>query len=197
MSRVRTGVLIVLGLFVLGAVAWVTLKPGPSSAATFTNRTLFVGILGATALFAFRFRSASSSLPIVIAAWSTALFFVASSALFAVHLGAVVSLPVRSASPSYDFRLYSLLLLGVVGLLPAVFGLFTSPGLTRGVVASRRRATRLCLVLSAVNIPLVPLQDFAVALSISGVRVLAELLLLRSRVHGESAAQQTPAAGPA
>ena len=75
-------------------MAWVTLKPGPSSAATFTNRALFVGILGATALFA-------------------------------VHLGAIVSLPLRSASPSYDFRLYSLLLLGVVGLLPAVFGLFT------------------------------------------------------------------------
>jgi hypothetical protein len=158
---------------------------------------LFVAILGATALFAFRFRSASGSLPIVIVAWSTALFFIASSALFAVHLGAVVSLPLRSASPSYDFRLYSLLLLGVVGLVPAVFGLFTLPGLARGVVASRKRATRICLVLSAVNIPLVPLQDFAFALSISGVSVLAELLLLRSRVDGEPTAQQTAAAGPA
>ena len=77
MSRLRTGVLIGLGLVVVGATAWVTLKPGPSPASTFTNRTLFVAILGATALFAFRFRSASSSLPIVIVAWSTALFFVA------------------------------------------------------------------------------------------------------------------------
>ncbi len=55
---------------------------------------------------------------------------------------------------------------------------------------------RICLVLSAVNIPLVPLQDFAFALSISGVSVLAELLLLRSRVQGEPAAQPPPAVGP-
>ena len=185
MSRARTGALIVLALVVLGAVAWVTLKPGPSPAATLTNRSLFVAILGATALFAFRSRSASSSLAIVIVAWTAGLFFVAASALFAVHLGAVLSLPLRSASAAYDFRLYSLVLLGVVGLVPALIGLRTLPGLARGAAASRTPAARICLVLAAVNIPLIPLQDFAVALSISGVGVLAQLLLLRSLLHEE------------
>ena len=183
MSQVRTGALIALALVVLGAVAWATLKPAPSSAATFTNRVLFVAILGATALFARRFRSDASSLPIVVVALTTGLFFLAASILFAAHLAAVLSLPLRSAAASYDFRLYSLLLFGVVALVPAILGLRTLPGLVRGMGASTRRATRLCLVLLALNVPLIPLQDFAVALSISGVSVLAALFLLRNRMH--------------
>jgi hypothetical protein len=158
---------------------------------------LFVAILGATALVGFRFRSAASSLPVVIVAWTTGLFFVAATALFAVHLGAVLSLPLRSAVVSYDFRLYSLLLLGVVGLVPAILGLHTLPGLARGGVPARGRATRICLVLLAVNIPLIPLQDFAVAFSISGVCVLAELFLLRSRVPKERVAVMSLIAAPA
>ena len=169
-------------------MAWATLKPAPSSAATFTNRVLFVAILGATALFARRLRSDASSLPIVVVALTTGLFFLAASILFAAHLAAVLSLPLRSAAASYDFRLYSLLLLGAAGLVPGILGLRTLPGLARGVVASPRRATRLCLVLLAVNIPLIPLQDFAVALSISGVSVLAALFLLRNQVHKERSA---------
>ena len=181
MSQLRTGALIALALVVSGAVAWVTLKPGPSAAATLTNRTLFVVIFGATALFAFRFRSASAALPIVIVSWTTGLFFLAASVLFAAHLGAVVSLPLRAASGSYDFHLYSLLLLGVVGLVPSVLGVRTLSGLARGTGVCGKRATRMCFALLAVNIPLIPLQDFAVALSISGASVLVGLLLARRR----------------
>ncbi len=177
MSQLRAGALIALALVVFGAVAWVTLKPGPSSAATLTNRTLFVVILGLAAAFALRFRSASTSLPILIVTWTTGLFFLAASVLFAVHLGAVVSLPLRAASGSYDFRLYSLLLLGVAGFVPSILGVRTLSGLVRGSAASSRRATRMCFVLLAVNIPLIPLQDFALALSISGASVLGALFL--------------------
>ena len=68
MKQLRAGALIALALVVFGAVAWVTLKPGPSPAATLTNRALFGVIFGATAWFAFRIRSASESVSIMIVA---------------------------------------------------------------------------------------------------------------------------------
>ena len=43
----------------------------------------------------------------------------------------------------------------------------------------------MCLVLLAVNIPLIPLQDFAIALSISGASVLVGLLLALYPEHEE------------
>ena len=185
MSQLRAGALIALALVVSGTVAWVTLKPAPSPAATLTNRALFVVIFSATALFAFRFRSASTSLPIVIVAWTAGLFFLAASALFAVHLGAVVSLPLRAESGSYDFRLYSLLLLGAVDFIPSILGVRALPGLSRGTLACRKRATHMCFVLLAVNTPLMPLQDFAVALSLSAFGVLVGLFLTRYLAHEE------------
>ncbi len=179
MSQLRVAVLVALALVVFGAVAWVTLKPGPSLAATLTNRALFVFIMSAATLFAFRSRSAPGSLSIAIVAWTTGLFFLAASTLFAAHLGAVVSLPLRAAAAPYDFRMYSLLLLGVVGIVPSVLGMRAIPGLARGTLAcgSRRRARHACFALLAVSIPLIPLQDFAIALSISGASVLVGLSL--------------------
>ena len=188
MSQGRTSVLIALGLVVVGAVAWVMLKPGPSAAASLTNRSLFVATVATAAFLAFRFRSASGPWPIVVLSSSAGLFFLAASVLFVAHLAAVLSLPLRSASASYDFHLYSLLLLGVVGFVPAALGLGAWRGLTHGIEASWRRATRACLVLLMVNVPLIPLQDFAVAFSICGISVLAGLLLARSLIQAQERA---------
>ena len=185
MSQGRTSVLIALALAVVGALAWVLLKPAPSAAASLTNRSLFVVMVATAALLAFRFRSASGTWPIVLVSTSAGLFFLAVSVLFVVHLGAVLSLPLRSASASYDFRFYSLLLLGVVGFVPGALGLGTWRGLTRGIEASWRRATRACFVLLMVNVPLIPLQDFAVAFSICGASVLAGLSLARTLIRAQ------------
>ena len=178
-ARYRSGVLVLLGFVVLGTLAWGTLKPAPSPAATLTNRILFAGIVAATLFLVVRIRRTGSSFLVATVGSTAGLFFVAVSVLFAAHLGGVLTLPVRCSSTPYDFRFYSLLLLGVVGLAPAVQGLRASPGLARSANESWRRATRACLLLLAINVPLIPVQDFAVAFSIAGTAVLASLWLAR------------------
>ncbi len=184
MSKGRNGVLILLGLVVLGVLAWVTLKPAPSPAATLTNRILFIAILAAGAALVVRARRAGSSLPVATVASAAGLFFLAVAVLFVGHLGGVLSLLLRSTSTPYDFRFFSLLLLGVVGLAPAVQGLRAWPGLARSANSCWRRSLRACLLLLAINVPLIPLQDFAVAFSIAGTGVLASLWL--AQVHFEA-----------
>ena len=176
MSKARNGVLILLGLVVLGVLAWVTLKPAPSPAATLINRILFIAILAAGTALVVHTRRAGSSLPVATVASAAGLFFLAVAVLFIGHLGGVVSLLLDSTlSTPYDFRFFSLLLLGVVGLAPAVQGLRVWPGLARSEKSCWRRALRACLLLLAINVPLIPLQDFAIAFSIAGTAVLASL----------------------
>ncbi len=85
--------------------------------------------------------------------------------LFGVHLGAILTLILRGDAFAYDFRFYSLVLVGVVAIIPAISGLL--PG------RSRVRAAALLL---AINVPLIPLQDFAIAFTIAGAATLAILL---------------------
>jgi len=81
---------------------------------------------------------------------------------------------------AYDFRFYSLLLVGLLILLPGFLCLRHARGLTQGEASAYRQARRATLWLLAVNLPLIPIQGFAVLLSaFAGANLLALLLSFR------------------
>ena len=94
------------------------------------------------------------------------------ASLGTMHLIAVVgrALAGKGGGPGgtfvYDFRFYALLLFGVTLIIPAVAALTAVRRLTRGDAAGGRLAVSASLVLLALNIPLVPIQAFAMAPSL-------------------------------
>jgi hypothetical protein len=81
----------------------------------------------------------------------------------------------------YGFPFYAVVLLGVVLAGPGLGCLWQTRGLWQGENAARKSALRWSLLLLVLNAPLIPLQDFAVLLSIiSGVNVIV-LSLVRNR----------------
>lgn len=105
------------------------------------------------------------------------------------HLVAVVgrALAGKGSGPSgtfiYDFRFYSLVLLGVMLIAAAVACLTSVRSLTRGDAAGRRVAVSATVVLLALNVPLMPIQGFAVGFSAFALVNLAALWLTRTRFH--------------
>src|SRR3970282_1004141 len=80
---------------------------------------------------------------------------------------------VGADSFSYDFRFYSLVLVGLLILLPGFLCLRHARGLTQGEASAYRHARRATLWLLGVNLPLIPIQGFAVLLSVlSGLNLL-------------------------
>jgi hypothetical protein len=154
-----------LTLIVVATFAWVLLKPGPTPTATVVNRVLFVVILASAGWLAKRQTLPLSKPATRLAIGAVSLFFIGAAVLFGVHVGAILTLILRGDAFAYDFRFYSLVLLGVVAIIPAISGLL--PG------RSRVRAAALLL---AINLPLIPLQDFAIAFTIAGAATLAILL---------------------
>jgi hypothetical protein len=65
------------------------------------------------------------------------------------------------AGVPYDFRIYSLLLFGVVILAGGLTAIRASAGIVRGDSDARRRASRAMLMVLAVVIPVMPMQDAA------------------------------------
>lgn len=89
--------------------------------------------------------------------------------LMALHLAAVVG---RAASGLgfggearfvYDFRFYSLLLLGAVMIIPGLVFVIDARRLTEGDAVARKRALWASGVLLLINVPLVQLNAFALA----------------------------------
>jgi hypothetical protein len=93
------------------------------------------------------------------------------------HLFFVTLIALRRSPFVYDFRLYSLLLLG--GLLAAAGLLLVlgAPGVARGDPGSLRRTRNAALVLIAVNLPLIPVQGAAGPLAGLSAAVLVALLV--------------------
>jgi hypothetical protein len=80
------------------------------------------------------------------------------------------------ANFTYTFRFYSLVLVGLLVVLPALVSTTTVRGLTRGDGAARARALRANAVLALVNLPLVPIQRIAIPLSGLALLSLAALV---------------------
>ena len=103
-------------------------------------------------------------------------------ALGVAHLTAVVVASIhRQSRFLYDFRFYSLILLGAVLVVTGVMAAMQSGWLARGHRVAWRGSLSVWAAILAVNLPLVPLQRFAVLFS--ALAVLALLLLGGIRGH--------------
>jgi len=87
--------------------------------------------------------------------------------LMALHLAAVIGRAISgqgfggAAHFAYDFRFYSLLLLGLVIIIPGLVFVMHARRLTEGDAEAWRRALWASGALLLINIPLVPIQAFA------------------------------------
>ncbi len=105
-------------------------------------------------------------------------------ALGVAHLAAVVVVSIGRGRQSrflYDFRFYSLVLLGAVLIATGVMAAMQSEWFARGHRVAWRTSLSVWATILAINLPLVPLQGFAVM--ISALAVLALLLLGGIRRH--------------
>ena len=119
-------------------------------------------VLASSVLWWPRWRDVALSRRTIVAL--VALCAAVTAALGGAHLLAVAA---QLAGKVYDFRAYSLLLLGVVLVLPALVCGTTIPGLLRRERRARRTALAACVWLLAVNAALIPLQGFAVLLTVA------------------------------
>ena len=60
----------------------------------------------------------------------------------------------------YDFRVYSLLLMGVVLMVQGVRVLRSGVGISRGDAAARRMGVRALLIVLAMSLPIIPIHPF-------------------------------------
>lgn len=117
-------------------------------------------------------------------------------ALAGLHAGAVIGRALRGRGTggaevfTYDFRFYSLVLLGVVIAIPGFLCLVSARGITKGSAQAWKKAVWSSVALLAVNVPLMPLQGFAVGLACIALVNLIGLTASRKRfqsVAGEPA----------
>jgi hypothetical protein len=74
------------------------------------------------------------------------------------HMIGVLLGAIRRSDFVYDFRFYSMLLVGGLMIVPSIVGLRQLPGLRRRKAAAWRRARHVSAVLLAVNLPMLPMQ---------------------------------------
>ncbi len=80
----------------------------------------------------------------------------------------------------YGFTFYSLVLLGVLLVGPGLACLWQTRRLWRGEASARRAALRWSALLLLLNAPLIPLQDFAILLTVASALNLIALLTART-----------------
>jgi hypothetical protein len=83
------------------------------------------------------------------------------------------------AGVPYDFRIYSLILFGVVILAGGLTSIRASLGIARGDSNAGRRSSRAMLMVLAVVIPVMPMQDAAPILIVPSAVGLASVALSR------------------
>lgn len=98
----------------------------------------------------------------------------------------------------YDFKLYSLLLVGAVFITQGVRYLRAAARLAAGDGAAKRAALRASCVVLALAAPMIPVQFFGIVLTAGGVvSIMALLLLTPAREPSFSLGRAEPAHTPA
>ena len=111
------------------------------------------------------------------------------AALSALHLVAVVGLALsgKGSGPGgtfvYDFRFYALVQLGLLLIAGAVVYFIQARWLTRGEPHAWKATLWVTVALLAVNVPLMPIQGFAIGFSVLLFLNLAALVATRKRFH--------------
>jgi hypothetical protein len=132
---------------------------------------ILLAALAAAVTLAARARRRGAGWRTAIAAAVVLFVGLVAAALGVAHEVAVIAVAAERAAFTWDFRFASLLL---VGLLLAAAGLTCAAGafeLSRGTGAYGRALVGAVLLL-LVNAPLIPVQGFAVALSVAAVVAL-------------------------
>ncbi len=186
---------IVLASCTVAVISAFAVKPTPFPAATLTNRLALVAIVIGAGVFLRTSRGWASGSPLTALCSANFFYSLAVSTLMGLHLIAVLLVPFGVVPTVetfvYDFRFYSLVLLGIVMLVPAFRCVAASRGLAAGAFSSWERAWRNTLLLVSVNVPLAPIQDFGIAFSVAGFVNLSLLRLSRS-AFARSSGNPTP-----
>lgn len=125
---------------------------------------LFAAVIGATIWFAVRAQGRGAGR---LAALGTVTFFTGAliASLGSVHTLAVIGRALREPAFEYDFRLYSLVMLGGCQVAGGLRCLSTSWNVTRGDARAWKAAVVATTLLLVLNAPLMPIQGFAVGFS--------------------------------
>ena len=139
-----------------------------------------VGVIGGTIWFAAAARGRGAG---ALAAVGTATFLCGAliGLLGMVHTLAVIGRALRGPAFEYNFRLYSLVMMGVAQIAGGVRCLSTSWNLARGDVRAWKAAVGATTLLLVVNLPLMPIQGFAVGFSVFLAVNLLVLIATRRR----------------
>lgn len=141
-----------------------------------------VGTIGATIWFATAARRRGAG---ALAAVGAVTFFCGAliGLLGLAHTLAVIggALSRRGPAFEYDFRLYSLVMLGVSQIAGGLCCLTSSWNVTRGDPRAWKAALGATTVLLIVNVPLMPIQGFAVGFSMFLAVTLLALIATRRR----------------
>ena len=145
-------------------------------------------VLVAIVLFARKHRARGLAPSAVAAGLVTLASGLITIGLSVAHLVVVVIVAIRRSPLVYDFRLYSLILLGIALTGLGLVLVLAAAGVTQGDPARTRLARNSALLLALINVPLAPLQGFAVLFAgLAGVTLAAVIIRSRSRSAAESA----------
>ena len=148
---------------------------------------LLLAVVAAAIVFAKK-NHARGALPAATAAGTVALVSgLITMGLAGAHLVVVLMVALGRSPLVYDFRLYSLVLLGVLlGGLALVLAL-AAPGVARGDSSLLRRTRNTALMLLAINVPLAPIQGFAILLCVLAAVTLIALFIAAQRGGADTA----------
>jgi hypothetical protein len=132
-------------------------------------------VIGATMWFAAAARGRGAG---TLATVGAVVFFCGAliASLGGAHTVAVIGRALRRPSFVYDFRLYSLVLLGACQIAGGLRCLSASWSVTRGDARAWKAALPAAAMLLAVNVPLIPIQGFAGATSMLAAVMLITLI---------------------
>lgn len=132
-----------------------------------TDLFVLLTLLLGTPALVFRHRRGGARGRRLFAAGWTSFYGLALTAMMATHCVDVLANVMRGAGTrmdglpwAYDFRLYSLLLLGVLLTVIGVRVLRTTPGLARGDAGARRDTAVHTLLVLGIALPLIPIHAF-------------------------------------
>lgn len=147
-----------------------------------TGGLVLIAVTGTTVAFVWRVRRYQA--PVALIAGAALGFFsgLITASLAVGHLGGVMAVELARSPVRYTFRVYALLLLGATLVALGTRLAAASVRVVRGERPAWRRAVWAALALLAVNVPLAPIQGFAVFLSIFVTIGLVALLAARARI---------------
>jgi len=153
------------------------------------------GAVFATIWFIAAARRRGASSPLIAVAAIGFLVGALIAALGATHSLTVIGVALRRSPFEYDFRLYSLVMLGVLLVTGGLRCLALAWKLTQGDARAWRSSLEATTMLLVVNVPLMPIQGFAVGFTVFlSVNLLGLLLVRRSLFVASQTAKTTAGA---